>query len=335
MDKIRNLIVIGASAGGIKAISKIINGLPETIDAAIMVVLHLSRKSNPENIVQIFQRNTSLKCLVAKDETEIEKGNIYIAPPEHHLMVNSQTINLNQGPEENRHRPSVDVLFRSAAVHFGHKAIGVIASGMLYDGTSGMQAIKSCGGLCIVQDPEQAEYADMPRSVLNKIRVDYMAKLEEIPVIIQNILNKPLPPKIEIPHELKIEINITEKLMSDINQLKRIADHSDFSCPDCGGGLWKIKEDPTHRYRCHIGHVYSEKMLHELQDLKIEESIWVSIRMLEEKRNMLRLLSERRNRRDNEETLSSFAKRINDIDEHIKRLKSFVINISTNALSGD
>jgi two-component system chemotaxis response regulator CheB len=328
MEQIRNLIVIGASAGGIKAISKIVEGLPETIDAAIMVVLHVSRKSNPDNIVHIFQRNTKLKCLVASDQMIIERGKIYIAPPEHHLILNSQTVHLNQGPEENRHRPSVDVLFRSAAVHFGNRAIGIVASGMLYDGTSGMQAIKDCGGICIVQDPLQAEYADMPKSVLSKIIVDYTAELEEIPTIIQDVLNKPPPPKIAIPHELKIETDITEKLMSDINQLKRIADHSDFSCPDCGGGLWKIKEDATHRYRCHIGHVYSEKMLHELQDLKIEESIWVSIRMLEEKRNMLRLLSERRNRRDSNETVSLFAKRIEDIDEHIKRLKSFVINLS-------
>lgn len=331
MSQIRNLIVIGASAGGIKAIVKLIEGFPETIDAAIMIVLHVSKKSSAENIVEIFQRHTTLKCLVAKDRTDIEKGIIYLAQPEHHLLVSGGIMRLNQGPEENKYRPSIDVLFRSAAVHFGNKTIGVILTGMLQDGTSGMYAIKSCGGLCIVQNPLEAEYSDMPRSVLKRIEVDYMADLEEIPIIVQDILSRPLPPQIAIPDELKVEADITERLMSDIHQLKKIANRSDFACPDCGGGLWEVKNDPAHRYRCHTGHVYTEKLLYELQDMQIEESIWVSLRMLEEKRSMLLLLAGRKNSNPNNSAISSLEKRIADIGEHINRLKSLVIKLSDNA----
>jgi two-component system chemotaxis response regulator CheB len=332
-EQIRNLIVIGASAGGIKAITKIIEGLSQSINAAIMVVLHVSRKSNIGNISEIFQRSTNLECVVATNNLIIEKGKIYLASPEHHLLVNGPVMLVNQGPEENKYRPSIDVLFRSAAVHYGNQAIGVVITGMLEDGTSGMYAIKTCGGLCIVQDPSEAEYADMPRNVMRKIEVDYMAPLDEIPIIIQNIVNNPLPPKIAIPDELKVEADLTEKLMSDINKIKKIADRSDFVCPDCGGGLWAIKNDPTHRYRCHTGHVYTEKLLQDLQDLKIEETIWVSIRMLEEKRSMLRMLISRKTEGEGNESNSVFAlkKREQDIDEHIKRLKSLVVKLADNA----
>jgi two-component system chemotaxis response regulator CheB len=267
---------------------------------------------------------------VATNNLLLEKGKIYLASPEHHLLVNGPVMLVNQGPEENKFRPSIDVLFRSAAVHYGNKVIGIVITGMLEDGTSGMFAIKTCGGLCIVQDPSEAEYSSMPLNVMRKIQVDYMAPLDEIPIIIQNILNNPLPPKIAIPEELKVEAELTEKLMSDINKLKKIADRSDFVCPDCGGGLWSIKNDPTHRYRCHTGHVYTEKLLQDLQDLKIEETIWVSIRMLEEKRSMLRMLILRKSRGEGNETDSVFAleKRAQDIDEHIIRLKSLVVKLA-------
>lgn len=333
-NQIRNLVVIGASAGGIKAITKIIEGLSQSMNAAYLVVLHVSRKSSATNIVEIFQRSTSLECIVAKDNLEIERGKIYLAPPENHLLVNGSVMRLNKGPEENKYRPSIDVLFRSAAVHYGHRTVGVVITGMLEDGTSGMFAIKSCGGLCIVQDPSEAEYADMPRNVMKRIKVDYMAELEEIPIVIENILNKPLPPKIAIPEEIRVEADLTEKLMSDINTLKKIADRSDFVCPDCGGGLWAIKNDPTHRYRCHTGHVYTEKLLQDLQDLKIEESIWVSIRILEEKRTMLRLLISRNTRGEQDsERNSVFAleKRVQEIDEHIIRLKSLIVKLANNS----
>ncbi|MEZ0131127.1 chemotaxis protein CheB, partial [Flavobacterium sp. LBUM151] len=240
MNQVRNLIVIGASAGDIKAIVKVIEGLTQTIDAAIMVVLNVSRKSSADNIVEIFQRHTTLKCNVAFDKMTIIEGNLYLAPPENHLLVKDGVMLLNQGPEENKHRPSIDALFRSAAVHFGNKVIGIVLTGMLDDGTSGMYAIKTCGGRCLVQNPSEAEYADMPLNVLRKIEVDHMADLEQMPHLIKDILSKPLPPKIAIPDELKVEADITEKLMSDINQLKKIAVQSDFVCPDCGGGLWAI-----------------------------------------------------------------------------------------------
>jgi two-component system chemotaxis response regulator CheB len=323
----RNIIVIGASAGGIAAINTVISGISPTINAAILIVTHLSRKSNAENIANILQRHTSLPCHVAVNNTVIVPGNIYLAPQDHHLMVSDGMIRTNQGAHENKYRPSIDVLFRSVAVNYGNSAIGVILTGMLEDGTSGMWAIKNCGGICIVQDPLDAEFPDMPRSVLNKITVDYNVEVSKIPAVLEEILNKPLPEYKPIPNELRIEANITQKMMSHINDLKSIADHSDFICPDCGGGLWAVKNDPMHRYRCHTGHVYNEKVLNEIQDEKIEESIWVSVRMLEEKLNLLKLME----KRDSEESSGNrsvyYQKREQDISIHIERLKKLLVTL--------
>lgn len=333
MSQVRNLIVIGASAGGIKAIVKVIEGLPLPINAAILIVLHVSRNSSADNLISIFQRHTALKCNVASNKRTIEAGNIYLAPPENHLLVSGGLMLLNQGPEENKHRPSIDALFRSAAVHFGNKVIGIVLTGMLNDGTSGMYAIKSCGGRCMVQNPSKAEFADMPLNVLRKIEVDHMADLEEMPGLINDLLHQPLPPLLAVPEELKVEADLTEKLMIDINQLKKIADRSDFVCPDCGGGLWAIKNDPVHRYRCHTGHVYTEKLLQDLQDLKIEESIWVSIRILEEKRSMLHLLISRKSQAKVSENnaVTALEKRAQELDQHIRQLKSVVVKLADSA----
>ena len=321
---IRNIIVIGASAGGITAVNKAIAQLEPTMDLAVIVVIHVSKKSNSQNIANTFQRNSALTAKVAEHGMPLKKGHLYVAPPEHQLMVKDDKLILTAGPHENKYRPSIDVLFRSAAVHYRNRTIGIILSGLFEDGTAGMYAIKRCGGICIVQDPKEAEYSDMPRSVLNKIDVDYNLSLQQIPSKIEKIINHPLPHEIPVPRELRIEAELTERMMTDINEIKKIAEPSDFTCPDCGGGLWAIKNDPVHRYRCHTGHVFTEQKLHDLQDENIQESLWVSIRMLEEKENLLLLLAKREDE-SSEPKLSNFhQERLANTRKHIDRLRSFL-----------
>jgi two-component system, chemotaxis family, protein-glutamate methylesterase/glutaminase len=321
MEHSKHIIVIGASAGGMPAIKQLIAGVPHQADAIVFVVLHLSRNSNGHLIIQSFQKHTSLTCQVAVDGLAMNKGYLYLAPPDHHLMIKDGFMHVHQGPHENKYRPSIDVLFRSAAVGYGHSVIGIILTGLLDDGTSGMYAIKKSGGICIVQDPNDAEYGDMPQSVLNVVEVDFEASLLAIPAILMKLMAAPLPPKVPIPTELKIEAAITEKMMSDINDLKKIADHSDFVCPDCGGGLWAIKNDPTHRYRCHTGHVFTENVLHDQQSAHLEESIWVSIRLLEERRNLLLLMAKHAEEKGNHDLLASNVQRADETTKHIERLK--------------
>lgn len=335
MEEFRNIIVLGASAGGIVALSSLIAGLPDDLDAAVLVVLHLSKKSNPDVIVMGFQRQTVLNCQVAREGLQIGKGHLYLAPPEHHMMIKNGQIHLTQGPHENKYRPSIDVLFRSVAVKYRHRTIGIILTGLLDDGTSGMSAIKKAGGICIVQDPSDAEFSDMPQSVLNNMEVDYKASLMKIPSIIEVLMSQPLPPQTEMPVELEIEADITEKLMSNLSQLKEIADRSDFICPDCGGGLWAVRNDPMHRYRCHTGHVYTERLLVEEQVEGIEESLWVSIRMLEERRNLILLMRTHDEQAGNSQLAEASQGRVIEVDRHIKKLKQMLTKLVSDVWESD
>src|ERR1700710_1870901 len=180
MEQPTYIMVIGASAGGIPAISSLCGGLPPDLPAAVFVVLHMSALSSAERLARIFQRHTDLVCQAAGDGEIIKAGHLYVAQPNHHLLLGEGVMKLNQGTRENKYRPSIDVLFRSAAVAYRSRVIGIILTGMLEDGTSGMYAIKRCGGICIVQEPEEADFGDMPQSVLNQVEVDYRVSLTEI-----------------------------------------------------------------------------------------------------------------------------------------------------------
>jgi two-component system, chemotaxis family, protein-glutamate methylesterase/glutaminase len=316
------VFAVGASAGGLPAVSRAVAGLDRVIDMAVLVVIHLSRQSNAQNIVNAIQKNTGLDCLVADDGMAIQSGCLYLAPADKHLAVKNGLLQLNQGPHENKYRPAIDALFRAVAVNYANRAVGIILTGMLDDGTSGMWAIQSCGGTCIAQDPDDAEFPDMPRSVINKVKIDHIVTLREMPDLITKIAQSPLPTEKPIPKELAIEAEITERMMSEIDELKQIGDRSDFVCPDCGGGLYEIKNDPAHRYRCHTGHTYTERLLGELKDEKIEESLWVSIRMLEEKHNLLRLMGQRN------ELGSGHLQRVKETGVHVARLKKLLLSLS-------
>ena len=216
------------------------------------------------------------------------------------------------------------MLFRSAAVHHGNRVIGIILTGMLEDGTSGMSAVKRCGGTCIVQTPSEAEFLSMPQSVVNVVDVDYQADLAKIPKLIDMLLGIPLPDRVEVPIELEREAEITTRMASGIDDLKTIGNRSDLSCPDCGGRLFLIKNDPAVRYRCHTGHTYTEKLLLDLQRTKLEESVWVSIRMLEERANLMKV----RASRPNDEARSLGHKRsLDQTENHIDILKQFLDNL--------
>ena len=331
----RNLIVIGASAGGIKAISKVIQGISETIDAAILIVLHVSHKSSAHNISEIFQRSTALECLVASDGVEIERGKIYLAPPEHHLIVSDHLLHLTKGPEENKYRPSIDVLFRSAAVHFSNKIIGIILTGMLDDGTSGMWAIKRSGGACIVQDPNQAEYPDMPLSVINNMDVDFVSELGLIGGLLTELTSfgQDSEAPVQAPQEVILESQIAEKTAVGIDAVEQIADKSVFACPDCGGNLWAVKGDVINRYRCHIGHAYTEQDLVVKQAETASATLWVALRMMEERKHLLRKLEVDYAQKGYTSLSMDHLERKEEMQQHIDTLKIILADLQRHETS--
>jgi len=280
------VVVVGASAGGLNALSELVSQVKPDTGVALLIVLHLSRKGISDLLVHRLQQSTELHCVVAKDEGKIYENHIYIAPPNFHLLVRDGKTVIGHGPTENRWRPSIDVLFRSAAAHYNGRTIGIILTGLLDDGTSGMLAIKKSGGHCIVQDPNEAEYPDMPLAVLNNMEVDYCVTLGEMGAALEEIVRTE-PEKAEIPADVMREAEIAERVAIGIDVVDKLGDQSVYTCPDCGGSLWKITEGNADRYRCHIGHSYTERDLTVKQAEQVEATLWVAIRMMEERRNLL------------------------------------------------
>lgn len=323
----RFLVVTGASAGGLNALTEMVHNLPTGLDIAYCIVLHLSRKGIGDFIVHRLQQITSLTCTLAVNNESLKADHIYIARPDQHLLLRDSHIILGSGPEENRFRPSIDVLFRSAAVAFNNHCIGVILSGFLNDGTSGMWAIKRCGGMSIVQDPNEAEYPDMPLSVLGNMDVDHVAPLNEIGNLIETIIRDHIDEVVEIPDEVRVESQIAETTAIGIEAVEKLGNTSVFSCPDCGGNLWTIDSDVIKRYRCHIGHAYTQSDLLIKQSEIASSTLWIAIRMMEERRHLLKKMYLGYEEKGFKSLASSSLKQHADLELHISRLMKILLDV--------
>jgi two-component system chemotaxis response regulator CheB len=321
------IVVIGASAGGLNALAEMVQNLQKGLDVAYCIVLHLSRKGIGDYVVHRLKEVTTMHCSLATHGNIIKKDNIYIARPNQHMLVKENKFLLGAGPEENRFRPSVDVLFRSAAAAYGSHAIGIILSGMMDDGTSGMWAIKRSGGSCIVQDPNQAEYPNMPLSVINNMEVDYVATLEEMGSLLPKIMKKKKGRKKPIPKEIIEESKIAERTAIRIEDIEKIADKSEFACPDCGGNLWSVKGDIVKRYRCHIGHAYTEKDLVIKQAETASTTLWVALRMMEERKHLLKKMEVESAKKGHKSLSARNAEKQDGLEHHIERLKKILFDL--------
>lgn len=319
------IIVVGTSAGGLNALIEFVSQLKAEMDAAVFIVMHLSRTSISDFLVHRLQPHTSLPCEVAKENTVIQKGHVYIAPPNAHLLVKKNRMILGHGPEENRWRPSIDVLFRSAAAAFSTRVIGVVLTGSLDDGTTGMLAIKRSGGTCIVQDPNEAEYPDMPLSVLNNMEVDYCTSLSQMGEIILQ-LSQSSPEEVPAPKDIIIESEIAERVVVDYENVKQIGEKSIYACPDCGGGLWSIEAEKgkTNRYRCHIGHSYSENDLVVKQGEILESTLWVALRIMEERGTLLKKMEVDNSKKGFSKMATNYREKFEDIQNHVDKMKEML-----------
>ena len=325
MNTPKFVIVVGASAGGMNALSEFVGQLKPGMDAAVFIVMHLSQTSISNFLMLRLQPHTQLLCEVATEGASIQKGHIYIASPNLHLLVKKDRIILGRGPEENRWRPSIDVLFRSAAAAYSTRVIGVVLTGLLDDGTTGMLAIKRSGGTCIVQDPNEAEYPDMPLSVLNNMEVNYCINLADMGEVIWGI-TQTTPEEKPVPEDVIIESQIAERVVVDYDNVKQLGEKSIYACPDCGGGLWTINkggdgQGKDDRYRCHIGHSYSEKDLVIKQGEIFESTLWVALRIMEERRNLLKKIEDDNTKRGFTTFAKNYKGKVDEIQVHVDKLK--------------
>jgi two-component system chemotaxis response regulator CheB len=321
------IVVIGTSAGGIRALEELVTQLTPEMDAAFFIVLHLSRKGIGKYLFRRLQESTGLECRLAENGEPIKRGVVYIAPPDEHMLVTRNNVILGKGAPENRWRPSINNLFRSAAAAFNGKVIGIILTGMLDDGTSGMAAIKRSGGITIVQDPNEAEYPDMPLSVLDNIEVDHSTSLSNLGSVLDDIIRNTEPKETEVPYDVQVESTIDQRVstrVENISQFEKI----DVNCPDCGGGLYLTQKDhPTH-YRCHVGHSFTDRELLIRVSEVMENTFWTSLRMMEERRSLHLKLAKKDKERGYEATSSQHLKRAAEMEGHIENLKQILFTAS-------
>jgi two-component system chemotaxis response regulator CheB len=314
----RNIVVIGTSSGGLEALDKLVGELPANLRAALFVVQHMDPQSTGSALEVRLAKHKSFHCQLAVDGERFRAGRIYICPPDCHLLIKGTHLLVRKGARENRYRPGIDPLFRSAAATHGPRVIGVLLTGMLDDGTMGLIAVKKCGGVTVVQDPSDAAYAEMPQNALNNAPVDHCVPLSEMGSLLEKLTNEVPAKRKSIPPEIQTEAEIAERVLSDVAQVSGLGDQVPYNCPNCGGVLWKVNMPKLLRYRCHTGHSFTAKSLLTSQNEKIEETLWVSLRMFEERKNLLNTMA---GRESSVRTKRTYLDRAKETEVHIQRIR--------------
>jgi two-component system chemotaxis response regulator CheB len=291
----RDIVVIGASAGGVSALERLVMTMPKDYQGSVFIVMHTPPFS-PSKLPEILSRAGELEAIHPGEEEEIAAGKIYIAPPDHHMLIEGNKVVVRKGPKENRFRPSIDALFRSAAYEFGKRVIGVILTGALDDGTSGLWTIKRLGGIVISQNPAEATFPEMPQSAIEYVETDYVVKVTEIGAILNRLISDPIKDKKEAPKEelerLALEVEIASSDNAFEKGIMEMGEMAAFTCPSCHGALVMIKEGGRVRYRCHTGHAFTASALLAGITESVEETLWQAMRGLEETSMLLQHIGE-------------------------------------------
>ena len=322
-DQGHKIIVIGTSAGGLGVLDELIGQLPAGLPAAIFIVQHMAPENSGEGLVHVLGRHKAFRCGLATHGEVFEKGRIYIAPPDCHLLVKERSVLVTKGARENRYRPGIDPLFRSAAVSHGPRVIGVVLTGMLDDGTAGLMAIQKCGGVTLVQDPQDAAYPDMPQSALNNMQVDYCVPVSAMGRLLEKLTHEAAGERKAIPDDVRAEAEIAERVLSDVPQVNALGNQVPYGCPNCGGVLWEMNNRDVQRFRCHTGHSFTAAALLTSQAERIEETLWISLRMFEERRNLLNNMAQRP--KISPVMKSSYEQRGRETEVHIARIHDMLV----------
>ena len=333
----QDVIVLGASAGGVEALAELISLLPADLPAAVFVVLHIP-PHGASVLPSILSRRGRLPARHPEDGERVRRGQVYVAPPDHHLLLRQDAgtlfVRLTRGPAENGHRPAVDTLFRSAARAAGPRVAGVILTGTLDDGTAGLEAVKIRGGMALVQDPDEALFSAMPRSAIENVSVDYVQTLaalaQTLTVLAGETHSAEMPP---VPKTMAVEDDIAA-LDADALETPRAGRPSGFSCPDCHGVLWEMQEGELTRYRCRVGHAFSPESLLASQSEYLEEALWSALRALEESAALAKRLQSRAEEREHTLAAARFAEQADDAHQRAELIRTVLSGGQVIAQSG-
>ncbi|OWV82204.1 glutamate methylesterase [Rhizobium sp. R634] len=278
----RDIIAIGGSAGSGAVLRTLVADLPAELPASVFVSTHIPANS-PGYLPEILAAKSKLPVTQAVDGQPIERGRIYIAAPDRHLLLMGETIKFGAGPRENMVRPSIDPMFRSAALSFGPRVVGLVLTGMLNDGAAGLHAIKASGGMTVVQHPLDAEADQMPLAALEAVEVDHVAPAADLGRLLTDIAGSDAPPhRASSSEDLRLEVEIAAGARLGSANLSKIAAPTALSCPDCHGVLSEIRGSSPLRFRCQIGHAYTADALASHID-EVDDAIRIAMRVMEER----------------------------------------------------
>jgi two-component system chemotaxis response regulator CheB len=318
-----DIVVIGASSGGVEVLSRLVSGLPETFPAAVFIVLHV-RPDAPSLLPTILNRAGSLPAAHAVDQEPIQTGRIYVAPPGMQMYLHNRRVSVERGPRENQHRPAIDPLFRTAAHYHGSRVIGVILSGALDDGTAGLYAVKQAGGLAVVQDPADAMCSSMPTHALERVSVDHVVKPKDLADLLSRLVREPAPDSsarssvtLETPDE-------ADGPFDPVVSGERIGTESGLTCPDCHGVLRQVEEGDVLRFRCRVGHAYTSQTMLEAQGDAVENALWIAVRSLEERAVLVQKLANNARRRGHDTVAALFDDRVEAVNRDVQTLRAVI-----------
>ena len=329
------LVVVGASAGGVEALQALVAGLPADFAGCVLVVLHVPATSSSA-LPQILDRAGPLPARHAREGDLLTGGQILVAPPGRHLVVLGDSVALTRGPQENGHRPAVDVLFRSAARAWGARVVSVVLSGSLDDGAAGTVAVRSRGGLCLVQDFDEALYDGMPRSAAAAGAVEDTVPVTKMGAVLTEFVASPVLAEAQaVTPLMDMETQMADLDPEAMHGTERPGSPAGFGCPDCAGALYQIDEGDLRRYRCRVGHAWSPESLLDRQALGLESALWMALRSLEEKAALNADLGQRASMRGAERTATRFEENAQEAWRAAELVRRLVVELGGGASDPD
>lgn len=286
----RDIVVIGGSSGATAPLKILLGQLPAGFPAAVFIAMHVPARGTGI-LSMVVSAVSQLPVQQAEDGMLIEAGNVYLAVPDRHLILHEGRIRLGNGPRENLARPAIDALFRSAAVAYGPRVIGVILSGMLSDGAAGVEAIKRCGGVAVVQDPNEAIADEMPTHALRATHVDVIAVAAKLGDVLSDLTREPAGWPRPAPADIRLEVAIAAGERADSQVMRFIADPVPLSCPSCGGVMSAIRDSHPLRFRCQVGHAMNADVLAQQQEGAVDEAMRVAFRLMGERAELVSRLA--------------------------------------------
>jgi two-component system chemotaxis response regulator CheB len=320
----RDIVAIGTSAGGVEALLHLASHLPREFPASILVTIHLSSQFRSA-LDDVLTRGGKLPATFANDSEPLREGRIYIAPPDRHLLLlEADRLLLGTGARENNFRPAIDSMLRSAAACCGPRTIGVVLTGTMSDGASGLWAINRCGGVSVVQDPRDSAFPEMPINALNRTEPDHVVRLTDMPALLANLVRQPAGAPQPVPESLRFEVDIARGARATMDEMDRIGRRSVLACPDCHGVMWEIDEGELIRYRCHVGHTYTAELMSVALDDNLRRALGIALRALEERLALATKLQRQAEQRQHNHLAASWSQKAQEAKNELDLLRASI-----------